>query len=454
MAQARVTAGRELWALGHQRIALQEDARARPPDRESHRRSLLSAEALEPPRVQRVAGHDLASEAEGDEVAEKRPLTTAPELSQGIGDDLTNGVERFLIQHRDDADDPKDRCICATPAYLCSSSPPSGSRAPDAVTKLSHSPSVRTRRSPSFGPRIASLTSRLRATYMSYGQETPARGSSIAGRKQLDDGPDGAFDARWTPARDEVAISLALWEGDPSSRVAVATRDGKRVRPLTRGGDRRLISSSPDGTELIHGTFDSGGRAIWSVPIRGGPSKLMPFVVRDDRLEQFEWSSDGRRVVASLYEGGLVTMDTRGRNLVHITHGDDSDPHWSPDGRSILFTRMTCDEEGIDCGSNVYVVSADGTDPHALTDDPYDSAIGWSPTDPRCDPASCRGDRRRWFGAMGDERRGRAADTARFQPSRVERCDRRLGAKLTAATARSPGSSAVLVASSSPGPVP
>ena len=197
--------------------------------------------------------------------------------------------------------------------------------------------------------------------------------------KQLDDGPYGAFDARWTPARDEVAISLALWTGDPSSRVAVATRDGKRVRPLTRGDDRRLIALSPDGTELIHGTFYSGGREIWSVPIRGGPSKLMPFVVRNDRLEQFEWSSDGRRVVASLYEGGLVTLDTRGRKLVHITHSDDSDPHWSPDGRSVLFTRMTCDEEGIDCESNVYVVSADGTDPHALTDDPYDSAIGWSP---------------------------------------------------------------------------
>src|SRR5262249_3485143 len=94
---------------------------------------------------------------------------------------------------------------------------------------------------------------------------------------------------------------------------------------------------------------------------------------------EFDWSSDGKRVVASLYEGGLVTMDARGKNVARITGGDDTDPRWSPDGRTILFTRMSCDEEEINCESNVYVVNADGSDPRALTDAPYDSAVGWSP---------------------------------------------------------------------------
>jgi Tol biopolymer transport system component len=119
--------------------------------------------------------------------------------------------------------------------------------------------------------------------------------------------------------------------------------------------------------------------------------------VPNESLDQFAWSPDGKRVVARLYEEGLVTMDAHGKNVVRITRGDDADPHWSPDGSRILFTRTTCDEEEVECESNVYVVKADGSDPRALTDDPKASAIGWS-------PEGTKGVVPRRFGALGDER--------------------------------------------------
>jgi dipeptidyl aminopeptidase/acylaminoacyl peptidase len=196
---------------------------------------------------------------------------------------------------------------------------------------------------------------------------------------QLDDGPYGASEAFWTPNRDAVAISLAVWVGDPASRVAVVSRDEGSVRSLTRGDDRSLLSLSPDGKKLLCGTFYSGGRDIWSIPIGGGPSRRLPFVARNDRLHQFDWSPDGRRVVARLVDGGLVTMDARGRNLTHLTHGDDSGPHWSPDGRTVLFTRSTYNEETYEGTSNVYLVDADGSEPRALTDDDNSSGLDWSP---------------------------------------------------------------------------
>jgi len=38
--------------------------------------------------------------------------------------------------------------------------------------------------------------------------------------------------------------------------------------------------------------------------------------------------------------GALVTMDAHGKNVKRITHRDDSNPHWSPDGRTILFVAI------------------------------------------------------------------------------------------------------------------
>lgn len=188
----------------------------------------------------------------------------------------------------------------------------------------------------------------------------------------------GAFNALWSRERDAVAISLGVWVGDPGARVAVVSLGGK-MRTLTGGYDRQLVSLSTDGTELIHRTFYSGGRDVWSVPMGGGPSRLLPFVTPNDSLREFDWSPDGRRVIAQLYEGGLVTMNARGKNVARITRGDDSDPSWSPDGRTVLYTHSTYNNETQEYASNVYVVNADGSDPRALTDDDDSSALGWSP---------------------------------------------------------------------------
>lgn len=79
---------------------------------------------------------------------------------------------------------------------------------------------------------------------------------------------------------------------------------------------------------------------------------------------------------------GIWTLRTDGSRLTQLTPSDgvDGAPQWSPDGTQILFTRHP---EGVlgDSRSGIFVMNADGSNVHALSDDPqtdYASAA-WSP---------------------------------------------------------------------------
>jgi Tol biopolymer transport system component len=79
---------------------------------------------------------------------------------------------------------------------------------------------------------------------------------------------------------------------------------------------------------------------------------------------------------------GIWTMRTDGSALTQLTPSDgvDGGPQWSPDGTQILFTRHLGGVPG-NPRSGIFVMNADGSDVHALSDDPqidYASA-GWSP---------------------------------------------------------------------------
>jgi Tol biopolymer transport system component len=165
----------------------------------------------------------------------------------------------------------------------------------------------------------------------------------------------------------------------------VDTNTGIITQITSQSGGRRP-AYSPDGTQIIYGGYGSTAVAIFDT--RTGQTielsrPLMPIMDAD-------WTANGDRIVFN--SGGLIfnvegiqilTVDaaaiTSGNYApTQLTFGDVNSrnlvPKWSPDGQQIVF------ESRRDGCSAIYVMSADGSDQRALTNNSDgDFEPTWSP---------------------------------------------------------------------------
>jgi Tol biopolymer transport system component len=127
-----------------------------------------------------------------------------------------------------------------------------------------------------------------------------------------------------------------------------------------RDGHGEIYSMNADGTGQTRLTTTSGGTA-WE------PA----------------WSPDGSKIAFSRIvgtSGDVFTIDPTGSGLVNLTNsGQETEPAWSPDGQRLAFTSARDDNTG-DLGTEIYLMSADGTNQTRLTGQGVDdSEAAWSP---------------------------------------------------------------------------
>jgi Tol biopolymer transport system component len=199
------------------------------------------------------------------------------------------------------------------------------------------------------------------------------------------EGADPGDGWAWSPDSTRIAY-VSLQDGDTDIYVAsVGTLTSQNVSNDAWGSSGPSWSPTGDSVAYDVHREDSEGRYVdvYIAPASGGNAVN----VTNDRSWSpgGSWSPDGSRFVFVTNRDGndeIYVADGDGRNPVRLTNdpANDRDPAWSPDGSQIAFSSGLgeggCLEWQISIPSRIYVMDADGSNGHAVTDGSIDSE-GW-----------------------------------------------------------------------------
>lgn len=203
---------------------------------------------------------------------------------------------------------------------------------------------------PAISPdgQIIAFTSNRSGTYQIYTCNT--EGEDI---QQLTDSEGANVCPVWSPQGDKIVFAS---ERDNDSEIYIMNADGTEQRRLTnQPGDDSHPKFSPDGSRII---FNSP---------RSTPDLSVPW------LEQYH---------------EIFTMDTDGGHMKQITSFKSvcTYPSFSPDGKLIVFRRITRDPglnwslDSIQVNSEIFVIDSDGSHPRNISNsEAYDGWPCWTP---------------------------------------------------------------------------
>ncbi len=177
----------------------------------------------------------------------------------------------------------------------------------------------------------------------------------------------------WSPDRSLIAF-ISDRSGSKTLWVMSADGVGEEL-PFPNLESVTDFRWAPDSTRLaILLGDDAGGRIVIGDLETGVAEPLTP---DGDTASLGGWSPDGEWVVYALTDearAGLYKQNPRGVQEIQITHGQDTNPVWSPKGDLIAFNRPGNDD------LDIWVVSPDGEDERVLYYmDGTETSFEWSP---------------------------------------------------------------------------
>ena len=164
--------------------------------------------------------------------------------------------------------------------------------------------------------------------------------------------------------------------GPPPINLVLANPDGSRMSPISNPDSlvTQHPSLSPDGQRIAFMAADDlAGGDIWVTDLAGKATQL----TRDPGAEdEPRWSPDGRSIAYTRFASDsnredvwVMRSDGTAGHALAAADGYEYSPAWAPDGRRIAYVQ----------DGRIAVINADGSGGVALTDGPTDSSPTWSP---------------------------------------------------------------------------
>jgi len=239
-----------------------------------------------------------------------------------------------------------------------------------------------------------------------------------SGRKyQLTRGDKSAGNAVWSPDSSWLAFTSNR-AGDKSQIFAIPPDGGEAVQLTKVETGVNNFQWSPDGKsiaftaapskkewtknrkehlgdfEVVHKEYDYP--QLWTIDVAKALNEPQTGKQRtkgkDYSIGSFSWSPDGCKIAfdatrnpdvlqlgtADIYVLNLA--DDAVRKIVSLP-GPDGNPHWSPDGKQIVFQSVMGNPAFFHCNRRLAVVPVDGGTPRSLTDefDEHAFLIDWKP---------------------------------------------------------------------------
>lgn len=169
----------------------------------------------------------------------------------------------------------------------------------------------------------------------------------------------------WSPDGTKLAVAI-FPTGSGDRAIWIMNDDGSNARRIASANNVSQPSWSPDGTQIAYAGDTADGSAIHIVNADGSNDRIVGPV--EPKVDYFSaaFSPDGSKILYDLgTDSGfdIFVMNADGSNVRRLTSTNaDYDPHWSPDGTRIAFTR-----QGEGAQSDVYVMHADGSNVRQLT---------------------------------------------------------------------------------------